>query len=204
MNILKEACVGNYVEAKRAYENGADRIELCDNLGEGGTTPSYGTIAMAVKNLDIKVFPIIRTRGGNFVFTEEEIRIMERDIEVCKNLGVGGVVIGALTEDDEVDEEVIKRLIAKAEGLEITFHMAFDEIKDKKAALDKLMELGINRVLTKGGAVSALNNMDIIKELIEYAGDRIIILPGGGVTKDNYMKLVKYTGAKEVHGTKIC
>ena len=204
MNILREACVGNYVEAKRAYENGADRIELCDNLGEGGTTPSYGTIDMAVKSLSVKIFPIIRTRGGNFVFTEEEIRIMERDIEVCKKLGVDGVVIGALTEDDEIDEETIKRLIAKAEGLEITFHMAFDEIKDKKAALDKLMELGINRVLTKGGEVSALNNMDTIKELIEYAGDRIIILPGGGVTKDNYMELVRYTGAKEVHGTKIC
>ena len=204
MNILKEACVGNYIEAKGAYEKGADRIELCDNLGEGGTTPSYGTIAMAVKNLDIKIFPIIRTRGGNFVFTEEEIQIMERDIEVCKSLGVDGVVIGALTEDNEIDEETIKRLIAKAEGLEITFHMAFDEIKDKKAAIDKLVELGINRILTKGGEGSALNNMDTIKELIDYAKDRIIILPGGGVTKDNYMELVRYTGAKEVHGTKIC
>lgn len=204
MNILKETCVGNYVEAKRAYENGADRIELCDNLGEGGTTPSYGTINVAVKNLDIKVFPIIRTRGGNFVFTEDEIQIMEKDIEVCKNLGVDGVVIGALTKDDEVDEETIKRLIAKAEGLEITFHMAFDEIKDKKAAIDKLVELGINRILTKGGEGSALNNMDTIKELIDYAKDRIIILPGGGVTKDNYMELVRYTGAKEVHGTRIC
>lgn len=204
MNILKEACVGNYIEAKRAYENGADRIELCDNLREGGTTPSYGTINMAVKNLSFKIFPIIRTRGGNFVFTEDEIQIMEKDIEVCKNLGVDGVVIGALTKDDEIDEETIKRLIAKAEGLEITFHMAFDEIKDKKAAIDKLVELGINRILTKGGEGSALNNMDTIKELIDYAKDRIIILPGGGVTKDNYMELVRYTGAKEVHGTRIC
>ena len=203
MNIIKEACVGNYIEAKRAYENGANRIELCDNLGEGGTTPSYGTVSLAVETLDLDIFPIIRTRGGNFVFTEEEVRIMEKDIEIFKNLGVDGVVIGALTENNEIDEKTIKRLIQKAGDLNITFHMAFDEIEDKKAALDKLIELGINRVLTEGGKSPALENMDNLKELIAYAEDKIIILPGGGITKDNYMDLVKYTGAREVHGTKI-
>ncbi len=203
MNIIKEACVGNYIEAKRAYENGANRIELCDNLGEGGTTPSYGTALLAVETLDLDIFPIIRTRGGNFVFTEEEIRIMEKDIEIFKNLGVDGVVIGALTRKNEIDEKAIKRLIQKAGDLNITFHMAFDEIEDKKAALDKLIELGINRVLTEGGKSPALKNMDNLKELIDYAEDKIIILPGGGITKDNYMDLVKYTGAREVHGTKI-
>lgn len=203
MNILKEACVGNYIEAKRAYENGANRVELCDNLKEGGTTPSYGTVLLAVETLDLDIFPIIRPRGGSFVFTEEEIRIMEKDIEICKTLGVDGVVIGALTEENEIDEKAIKRLIQKAGDLNITFHMAFEEIEDKKAALDKLIGLGIDRILTRGGENSALDNMDALKELIDYADDRIIILPGGGITKDNYMDLVKYTGAKEVHGTKI-
>jgi len=163
MNIIKEACVGNYIEAKRAYENGANRIELCDNLGEGGTTPSYGTALLAVETLDLDIFPIIRTRGGNFVFTEEEIRIMEKDIEIFKNLGVDGVVIGALTRKNEIDEKAIKRLIQKAGDLNITFHMAFDEIEDKKAALDKLIELGINRVLTEGGKSPALKIMQKIK-----------------------------------------
>ncbi len=170
MSIIKEACVGNYIEAKKAYENGAHRIELCDNLGEGGTTPSYGTVSLAVETLDLDVFPIIRPRGGNFVFTEEEIRIMEKDIEICKSLGVDGVVIGALTEENKIDEKAIKRLIEKAGDLYITFHMAFEEITDKKAALDKLIELGIHRVLTRGGENSALDNMDTLKELIDYAG----------------------------------
>ncbi len=203
MHILKEACVGNYLEAKRAYELGADRIELCDNLKEGGTTPSAGTILLAKETLDLIVNVIIRPRGGNFVFTEEEVRIMEKDIEVCKNLKADGVVIGALTEDNQIDEITVKRLVKKAGDLSISFHMAFDEIEDKKKALDKLVELGIDRVLTKGGQGTALDNKEVLKELVEYANDRIIIMPGGGVTKDNYIKLVKDIGAKEVHGTKI-
>ena len=201
--IIKEACVGNYIEAKRAYENGANRIELCDNLGEGGTTPSYGTVLLAMETLGLDIFPIIRPRGGDFVFTEEEIRIMEKDIEIFKNLGVDGVVIGALTKDNKIDEIAIKRLVHKAEYLNITFHMAFDEIEDKKAAIDKLVELGINRILTKGGKKFAMENLHNLKELVDYAGDRIIILPGGGITRDNYGKIAEYTGAKEFHGTKI-
>lgn len=203
MNILKEACVGNYMEAKRAYELGADRLELCHNLKEGGTTPSYGTILLAKEDLNLKINVIIRPRGGSFVFTEEEIQVMEKDIEICKSLKVDGVVIGALTKDNKIDEIAIKRLVKKAGDLSITFHMAFDEIDDKKEALDKLVELGIDRVLTKGGQGKALDNQESLKELVEYAGKRIIILAGGGVTKDNYIELVKNTGVKEVHGTKI-
>lgn len=203
MDILKEACVGNYIEAKRAFELGAHRIELCDNLKEGGTTPSFGTIALARETLDFKINVIIRPRGGNFVFSEEEISIMEKDIEICNSLKVDGVVIGVLTEDNRIDEKSIKKLVEKAGDLSITFHMAFDEIEDKKLALDKLVKLGIDRVLTKGGKGRAIDNKEILKELVEYAGDRIIIMPGGGVTKDNYMKLVKDIGVREVHGTKI-
>lgn len=203
MNIIKEACVGNYKEAKKAYELGAHRIELCDNLEEGGTTPSYGTILLAKEKLDLDIFVIVRPRGGNYFYTEDEILIMEKDIELCKKAKVDGVVFGVLTEDNKINEDINKRLIEKAEGLDITFHMAFDQVEDSKAAIDTLIELGVDRVLTKGGKVSALKNMEVLKELIEYAGEDIIILPGGGVTKDNYKELVKETEAKEVHGTRI-
>lgn len=203
MTIVKEACVGNYMEAKKAYELGAQRIELCDNLMEGGTTPSYGTIVLAREKLDLDIFVIIRPRGGDFVYSEEEILIMEKDIELCKEAKVHGVVFGVLTEENEIDIEKNKRLIEKAEGLNITFHMAFDEIENSKLAIDTLIELGVDRILTKGGKVSAMKNKEKLKELIEYAGEDIIILPGGGVTKDNYKELVKATGAREVHGTRI-
>lgn len=203
MEVLMEACVGNYIEAKRAYERGANRIELCDNLMEGGTTPSFGTISLAKENLDLTIHVIIRPRGGNYVFTEEEIRIMEEDIDICKRIGVDGIVIGALTEDGEIDETAIKRLVDRAGDMSITFHMAFDEIEDSKTALDKLVDLGVKRVLTKGGQGKALDNQDALRKLVQYAGDRIIILAGGGVTKDNYMELVENTGVKEVHGTRI-
>lgn len=203
MYILKEACVGNYLEAKRACELGANRIELCDNLKEGGTTPSLGTIMMTKRALNIPIFVIIRPRGGNFVFDEDEIKIMEKDVEICKSLNVDGVVIGALTEDDKIDESTIKRLIDRAGDMKITFHMAFDSIEDKKSALDRLVELKIDRVLTKGGLQSAMDNLDTLKELVDYSNDRIAILAGGGVTKENYMDIVNKTGVKEVHGTKI-
>ncbi len=203
MYILKEACVGNYLEAKRACELGANRIELCDNLKEGGTTPSLGTIMMTKRALNIPIFVIIRPRGGNFVFDEDEIKIMEKDVEICQSLNVDGVVIGALTEDDKIDESTIKRLIDRAGDMKITFHMAFDSIEDKKSALDRLVELKIDRVLTKGGLQSAMDNLDTLKELVDYSNDRIAILAGGGVTKENYMDIVNKTGVKEVHGTKI-
>lgn len=203
MDILKEACVGSYIEAKKAEDLGADRIELCDNLNEGGTTPSLGTIKIAKETISVPIFPIIRPRGGNFIFSEEEIKIMERDIELCKSLNIDGVVIGALTSNNEIDEDAIIRLIEKAKGMNITFHMAFDLIDNRKAAIDKLIQLGVNRILTKGGNKSAMNNLDILRETVEYAGNRINILAGGGITKDNYKYIVDKTCVKEVHGTKI-
>ncbi|HBK68916.1 MAG TPA: copper homeostasis protein CutC [Firmicutes bacterium] len=203
MEILKEACVGNYIEAKNAYELGAHRIELCDNLKEGGTTPSYGSIILAKETLKLAINVMIRPRGDSFVFKEEEIRIMEKDVELCREAKVDGVVIGALTEDQRIDEEAVKRLVKKAGKLSVTFHMAFDEIEDKKGALNQLIDLGIDRVLTKGGQGAALDNQQTLKELVDYANNRIIILAGGGITKDNYRELVKNTGIKEIHGTKI-
>lgn len=195
--------MGNYKEAKRAQDLGADRIELCDNLMEGGTTPSYGTILSAKNNLNLDVFVIIRPRGGNFVYTEDEITIMEEDIKMCKELKVDGVVFGVLTKDNKIDIEKNKRLIEKAKGLDITFHMAFDEIEDSKEAIDTLVSLGVDRILTKGGEESALKNIGRIKEFIDYADGRITILPGGKVTEDNFKELVEKAGAKEIHGTRI-
>lgn len=203
MNIILEACVGNYKEGKRAFELGANRIELCDNLKEGGTTPSYGTILKCRKDLSIDINVIIRPRGGNFIYSKEEIEIMKTDLEICKEVGVNGVVFGFLKEDNTLDYELTKEFVALAKPLSITFHMAFDEIEDKFSALDSLIDLGIDRVLTKGGQNSANENKEVLKKLVEYAKGRIIILPGGGINKDNFLDIKEYTGAREFHGSKI-
>ena len=203
MDVLKEACVGSFQEARRADKLGADRIELCDNLAVGGTTPSFGTIKMAKESLRAPIFPIIRPRGGDFIFNEEEIQIMEADIEACWSLNIEGVVIGVLNPDRTINESAVKRLIEKAKTMNISFHMAFDEIEDKKAAIDRLIELGINRILTKGGQGRAIDNLDCLKELVAYADGRINILAGGSITSENYIEVVKETGVKEVHGTRI-
>lgn len=201
--MIKEACVGNYIEARKAEELGADRIELCDNLRDGGTTPSYGTIKLAKETLNMDISVIIRPRGGDFTYSEGEIKIMEEDIEICKKLKVQGVVFGVLIKNNEIDEEAMKRLMKKAEGLKVTFHMAFDMVDNKEEGLDTLVDLGVDRVLTKGGMGRALDNEESLKKLVEYSNNRIIILAGGGVTKDNYKKLVENTGVTQVHGTKI-
>ena len=197
-----EACVGNYNDAVKAASNGANRIELCDNLIEDGTTPSYGTIKKTVEQLDIPVMVIIRPRGGNFTFTEDELEIMKYDIQICKELKAHGVVIGAIR-DSKVDKKIIKELADLAEPMTITFHMAFDEIEDKNAAIDELIELGINRILTKGGCEDAMSGKEALKDLVKYANGRISIMPGKGVNKENRDFLLEYTGANEIHGSKV-
>ena len=197
-----EACVGNYNEAVAAEKRGADRIELCDNLMEDGTTPSYGTIKMAVEKINIPIMVIIRPRGGSFTYTEEELEIMKYDVKMCKDLGAHGVVIGAI-KDGKIDREIIKELADLAKPMTITFHMAFDEIEDKKSAIDELVELKIDRILTKGGVSDAMTGKDSLKELVEYAAGRISIMPGKGVNKENRDFLLEYTGVKEIHGSKV-
>ncbi len=203
MSYIKEACVGHYEEAKRAALLGADRIELCDNLKEGGTTPSYGSIVLTNKLPNITVNVIIRPRGGHFIYSDAELEIMRKDIEICKHLQVHGVVFGVLNKDNKIDREKMKGLINAAKPLSVTFHMAFDEIENKKEAIDLLIDLGVDRILTKGGEESAIKNLSIIKDLIRYAGNRIIIMPGGGIHNQNIEMVVKQTGATELHGTKI-
>jgi len=201
--MIKECCVGSYIEAKQAYENGADRIELCDNLLEGGTTPSYGTIKNSVSNISIPINVIIRPRSGNFIYSDEEFEIMLDDIKICKDLMVNGIVYGVLNNENKIDVEKVKLIMAAASPLKQTFHMAFDEIENKKEAIDILVSLKVDRILTKGGENSALENLHSLRNLITYAQDKIIIIPGGGVNKDNLVQVIKETGAKEVHGSKI-
>ena len=200
---IYEACVGSYNEAVRAENLGANRIEFCDNLSEAGTTPSFGNIKKAINRLKIPVMVIIRPRGGNFEYSEEEVEIMIEDIKICKELGAHGVVIGAL-KGDKIDLNTTKRLVEEAKPMQVTFHMAFDEIEDKKEAIDQLVELRVDRILTKGAAGgNALIGRESIKDLIKYANDRIIIMPGKGVNKENRDYILEYTGAKEIHGTRI-
>ncbi|WP_291647616.1 copper homeostasis protein CutC [Clostridium sp.] len=199
---IYEACVGNYNEAVRAEDLGANRIELCDNLLEDGTTPSFGTIKKAVEKLNIPIMVIIRPRGGNFEYSEDEADIMIQDIKLCKDLGAHGVVIGAL-KGNTIDLDLTKKMVEAAKPMKVTFHMAFDSIDDKKSAIDDLVKLGVDRILTKGGCENALEGKDKLKELVDYAEDRIIIMPGKGVNKDNREYILEYTGAKEIHGTKV-
>lgn len=201
--IFKEACVGSFKEALSAVSKGSHRLELCDNLQEGGTTPSYGTIALAQEKLQTTLLVMIRPRGGNFVYTPDELEIMFRDIKTCKNLGVYGVVFGALTEGNTLDMATMKTLVEASKPMKITCHMAFDELDDPIAGLDRLIELGIDRVLTKGSKTNATDGINTLKQLVAHASDRITIVAGGGVSTDNYQMIADATGVREVHGTKI-
>ena len=198
-----EACVKSLEEALKAEKLEANRVELCDNMIEGGTTPSYGTIALAKEMLNIPVMVMIRPRGGDFTYSEVEFNIMKKEIELCKHLDIYGVVFGILNKDKTIDIERVKELVGLAKPMKITFHMAFDEILNKEQAMEELIKIGVDRILTKGGASNATEGKEVLKELIKKAGDRIIIVPGGSLTKNNCKDFGEYVKAKELHGTKI-
>lgn len=201
--MIREKCIGSFLEALEAQELGAERVELCDNLTEGGTTPSYGTIKMVVEKLNIPVFVIIRPRGGDFYYTPEEIEIMKEDIKICKELGVKGVVIGALNRDNTINYDVIKEMIDLAKPMSITFHKAIDELENPVTEVKKLANLGVNRILTSGTKETALEGQSILREMIKEAGEDIIIIVAGKVTKDNLNEISNLIPAKEYHGKKI-
>ena len=210
--LIKEACVTNYLQAKRAFELGANRLELCFDIVNGGVTPSYGTAKQIKENLNIPVFCMIRPRGGNFVYDESEIKIMMDDIFILvKYAKIDGIVFGCLNNNQEIDIETNKLLINKAreinKDIKITFHMAFDDIKDinieYKKNIDILINLGFNRILTKGCKENAFQGKNNIKNYLEYANNRIIIMPGKGITNSNFNELVEFIKCKEIHGTKI-
>jgi copper homeostasis protein len=204
-DVLIEACVDSVASALAAERGGARRLELCDNLFDGGTTPSAGMLSAVKAAVRIPVFVIVRPRGGGFVYTEEEVAVMRLDIEAARMLGADGVVIGALTRDAAVDSERLRVLAAAAKGLSITFHRAFDLAKDQRAALDTLIACGVTRVLTSGGAPTAREGADAIASLVRQAGDRMVVMAGGGLREENVQDVVRRSGVREVHvrGTRI-
>ena len=197
---FKLEVIGFNIEACIAAQfAGANRIELCDNPGEGGTTPSYGFIKAASRDLHIDLFPIIRPRGGDFLYSEEEFEIMKTDVEVCKDLGCEGIVIGILNADGTVDKERCSILAELAYPLSMTFHRAFDRTVDPFKAMEDIIELGCERILTSGQKPTALEGADLIAGLIEQAAGRIIIMPGSGVRSDNIIAIAEKTTAVEFH-----
>jgi copper homeostasis protein len=199
--MLVEIAVFNIESALLAASAGADRLELCENPFEGGTTPSYGTLKIVREKISIPVFPIIRPRGGDFLFSDDEFNVMKKDIELCKQLGFEGVVIGLLHADGTVDAERTKTLVDIAYPMEVTFHRAFDRTADPLIALETLIECGCSRILTSGQVPNAWDGKELIKQLIQKADDRIIILPGSGVRSSNSKALADYTGAVELHSS---
>jgi copper homeostasis protein len=182
-----------------AQAAGAHRIELCDNPSEGGTTPSYGFIKTARENLSIELYPIIRPRGGDFLYSEIEFELMKADIQICKNLGCDGVVIGMLNSDGTVDKQRCKQLVDIAQPMGVSFHRAFDRTKDPFKALEDIISIGCERILTSGQKSVATDGVALLNELVKQANGRIIIMPGSGVRSDNIETLVKKTNATEFH-----
>lgn len=207
--IIKEFCAENFTHIPSAVEAGANRIELCDNLTVGGTTPSYGVIQTTLEYCEDKgvdVMVMIRPRGGDFEYNPEEVKIMCRDILSLQYTAVDGVVLGAV-KDGWIDEEVMEELLYLASDMEVTFHMAFDEIDShlQTQAIDWLADRGVKRILTHGGSMEKAieDNILPLKEFIQYANNRITILPGGGININNVDDIVDKLGVDEVHGTKI-
>jgi len=196
-----EVCANGYESALNAQMGGATRVEFCDNLAEGGTTPSYGQIALAKKNLNIEIWPIIRPRGGDFLYSDLEFDLMKEDIKVFKSLNCDGVVIGILNPDGTIDQKRCAELIALANPLPVSFHRAFDMSNDMSLALEDLIALGIVRVLSSGGANSAIQGAATLAQLVKQADGRISIMPGAGINSNNIQDLIEISGADTFHAS---
>lgn len=194
-----EIVVYNIESALKAQEGGADRIELCDNPGDGGTTPSYGTIELVRQNVSIDVYVMIRPRGGDFYYSSYEFHSMKRDISQCQKLSVDGIVLGILSPDGRIDKKRCRELIAQARPLKVTCHRAFDMTRDPFEALEDCIEAGFDRILTSGQRSSAADGAPLISKLIEKANDRIVVMPGSGVNENTVENIVSATKAKEIH-----
>ena len=199
--MILEIAVFNMHSAFLAAHAGADRIELCENPADGGTTPSYGTLRTVKEKVSIPVFPIIRARGGDFFYNDDEYAVMRKDILLCKQLGFEGIVIGLLNKDATVNTEKTRRLVELAYPLEVTFHRAFDRTKDALKSLEDIIDCGCQRILTSGQVPNAFDGKEMIKELIKQADERIVVMPGSGVRTNNIKQLADYTGATEFHSS---
>ena len=197
--VLVEACVDSVESALAAAAGGAGRIELCAGLVEGGTTPSAGTIGVVRQRVELPLFVLVRPRGGDFIYGEDELATMLRDIAVARSLGADGIVAGAMTADGKVDVPTMRRLLDAARPLPVTFHRAIDLARDPMESLETLLVLGIRRVLTAGGAATAREGAGTIARMVSRAGDSLVVMAGGGITEENAAALVAATGVREVH-----
>jgi len=198
-NRIIEVCCYSVQSAINAQRGGAARIELCQGMAEGGTTPSYATIKRVRALLSIKVNVIIRPRGGDFFYSDQEFEVMKEDILMCKSLGVDGVVIGLLNADGTVDAMRTAELVRLARPMSVTFHRAFDMAVEPFAALDTLIEVGIDRILTSGGEQTAEMGVDLLQKLVRRANGTLVVMPGSGVNEGNIRMLIQETKANEYH-----
>ena len=198
--LIIENCAGDVPSCLKAERGGASRVELCAALSEGGTTPSYGTVATVLRCCHLPIIPIIRPRSGDFLYSGTEVDVMLEDIRALRRLGVAGFSLGALTSDGDLDE-LCRRLIREAEGLPVTLHRAFDRAASLETALEQAVALGFTCILTSGGTPSAVDSLDRIRHLVEQADGRIRIMAGSGITADNARHVVRSTGVSAIHGT---
>ncbi len=199
--IIIENCANSAASCLEAQKGGAHRVELCAGMPEGGTTPSYGEILAARKNINIALNVIIRPRGGDFLYSDQEIEIMKSDIKMAKELGADGVVFGCLTPEGKVDKTKCEYLLKQCQGLNTTFHRAFDATCDPSQALEDIIELGFDRILSSGCKATAYEGRFLLKELIIQANSRIIIMPGCGINENNIKEIRDTTGAHEFHSS---
>lgn len=199
MNYQLEICCFNIQSALVAQFAGADRIELCADPGDGGTTPSLGVIKTAREKLHIKLYPIIRPRGGDFLFDTEDFEVMKNDVVLCKQIGCDGIVIGLLNDDGTIDKKRTSKLVELAYPLGVTFHRAFDWAINPQEALEDIIDCGCERILTSGQQPTAIEGALLINELIQQADNRIIIMPGSGIRASNIIDVAQKTNAEEFH-----
>ena len=200
-NNILEICAGDIDSVLAAVKGGATRVELCSALNDGGISPSVGFIKQALNIEGLKVHVLIRPRGGDFLYTEEEIQIMLEDIKTCREMGVDGVVIGALKANGDIDIDTCKRLSSEAGTMSVTFHRAFDLCADPIKSLEEIIDLGCDRLLTSGQAATAEVGLLLLKKLVKKADNRIIILAGGGITAQNAAKIISECGTNEIHAS---
>ncbi len=201
MSRILEIAVFNIDSAIAAAQAGADRLELCENPQDGGTTPSYGFMKTVRELVTIPIFPIIRPHGGDFLYSESAYRVMQKDIALAKELGFEGLVLGFLKPDGSIDTDRTARLVELAYPMEVTFHRAFDRCNQPLEALETIIQTGCSRILTSGQQPNAFDAKELIQQLVQQASDRIIIMPGSGVRASNIQALASFTGAQELHSS---
>lgn len=196
-----EICANSIASAKAAERGGATRIELCQSLELGGTTPSWGLLKNVLHETELGVYVLIRPRTGDFVYNEEEVKEMVDDIQQCKDLGASGVVIGALTREGDVDTAVMEELIKAAKGMKLVFHRAIDSCRDPELNIRKIIDLGFDRILTSGQQSSAYKGRKILKEWVSEFGGEIEVMPGAGIDEGNLEEIIRTTGVHSVHSS---